>query len=153
MFNYKIFLELSTQKIVTQLSKIWIRDPGSGKNPIPDPGVKSTGSQIRNTDRYLCITRERTYKDVVADIAELLLHLLPVFLGHLLLPLASLQSLEKVKLKFNFLVRGSDPVSDSSNPERKTIPGSNPTWPTKSASNIRPDPGGYKEMSSILADQ
>jgi hypothetical protein len=41
-----------------------------------------------------------TYKDVVADIAELLLHLLPVFLGHLLLPLASLQNLEKVELQF-----------------------------------------------------
>jgi hypothetical protein len=46
------------------------------------------------------MARERTYKDVVADIAELLLHLLPVFLGHLLLPLASLQNLEKVKLQF-----------------------------------------------------
>jgi hypothetical protein len=47
-----------------------------------------------------------TYKDVVADIAELLLHLLPVFLGHLLLPLASLQNLEKVKLKFYFFFCG-----------------------------------------------
>jgi hypothetical protein len=37
-----IFKELFTQKIVTKLSKIWIWDPGSGKNlfRIPDPGVK-----------------------------------------------------------------------------------------------------------------
>jgi hypothetical protein len=35
-------IELFTQKIVTKLSKIWIWDPGSGKNLflIPDPGVK-----------------------------------------------------------------------------------------------------------------
>jgi hypothetical protein len=34
--------ELFTQKIVFKLSKIWIWDPGSGKNlfRIPDPGVK-----------------------------------------------------------------------------------------------------------------
>jgi hypothetical protein len=33
---------LFTQKIVTKLSKIWVWDPGSGKNlfRIPDPGVK-----------------------------------------------------------------------------------------------------------------
>ncbi len=35
-------IELFTQKIVTKLSKIWVRDPGSEKNlfRIPDPGVK-----------------------------------------------------------------------------------------------------------------
>jgi hypothetical protein len=36
-------MELFTQKIfVTKLSKIWVWDPGSGKNlfRIPDPGVK-----------------------------------------------------------------------------------------------------------------
>ncbi len=34
--------ELFTQKVVTKLSKIWVWDPGSGKNlfRIPDPGVK-----------------------------------------------------------------------------------------------------------------
>jgi hypothetical protein len=40
--NLKIFLKLFTPKLVTKLSKIWVRDPGSGKNlfRIPDPGVK-----------------------------------------------------------------------------------------------------------------
>jgi hypothetical protein len=39
---------------ICKLSKIWVWDPGSGKNPfrIPDPGSrgkKGTGSRIRNT--------------------------------------------------------------------------------------------------------
>jgi hypothetical protein len=40
--NFQRILELFTQQIVTKLSKIWVWDPGSGKNPfrIPDPGVK-----------------------------------------------------------------------------------------------------------------
>ncbi len=40
--NFQRIIELFTQKIVTKLSKIWIWDPGSGKNLfwIPDPGVK-----------------------------------------------------------------------------------------------------------------
>ncbi len=40
--NFQRFIELFTQKIVTKLSKIWVRDPRSGKNVfrIPDPGVK-----------------------------------------------------------------------------------------------------------------
>jgi hypothetical protein len=40
--NFQRIIELFTQKIVTKLSKIWILDPGSGKNlfRIPDPGVK-----------------------------------------------------------------------------------------------------------------
>jgi hypothetical protein len=47
--NFQRIIELFTQKIVTKLSKIWvrdprygIRDPRSGKNlfRIPDPGVK-----------------------------------------------------------------------------------------------------------------
>jgi hypothetical protein len=40
--NFQRILELFTQRIVTKLSKIWVWDPGSGKNlfPIPDPGVK-----------------------------------------------------------------------------------------------------------------
>ncbi len=38
----KICCHTFTQKIVTMLSKIWVWDPGSGKNlfRIPDPGVK-----------------------------------------------------------------------------------------------------------------
>jgi hypothetical protein len=54
--NFQRIIELFTQKIVTKLSKIWVWDPGSGKNPfrIPDPGVKKApdpGSliRIRNT--------------------------------------------------------------------------------------------------------
>ncbi len=35
--NFQRIIELFTQKIVTKLSKIWVRDPGS---EIPDPGVK-----------------------------------------------------------------------------------------------------------------
>jgi hypothetical protein len=40
--SFQRIIELFTQKIVTKLSKIWILDPGSGKNlfRIPDPGVK-----------------------------------------------------------------------------------------------------------------
>jgi hypothetical protein len=40
--NFQRIIELFTQKIVTKHSKIWIWDPGSGKNliRIPDPGVK-----------------------------------------------------------------------------------------------------------------
>jgi hypothetical protein len=40
--NFKRNIELLTQKIVSKLSKIWVWDPGSGKNlfRIPDPGVK-----------------------------------------------------------------------------------------------------------------
>ncbi len=50
--NFQRIIELFTQKIVTKLSKIWVRDPGSGirKIPIPDPGSrgqKGTGSRIR----------------------------------------------------------------------------------------------------------
>jgi hypothetical protein len=39
---FQRIIELFTQKIVTKLSKIWVWDPGSGKNlfRIPDPGVK-----------------------------------------------------------------------------------------------------------------
>jgi hypothetical protein len=50
--NIQRIIELFPQKIVTKLSKIWIWDPGSGKNlfRIPDPGVKKapdSGSRIR----------------------------------------------------------------------------------------------------------
>ncbi len=50
--NLQRIIELSTQKIVTKLSKIWVWDPRPGirKKPIPDPGVKKApdhGSRIR----------------------------------------------------------------------------------------------------------
>jgi hypothetical protein len=48
--NFQRIIELFTQKIVTKLYKIWVRDPGSRKKPIPDPGSrgqKGTGSRIR----------------------------------------------------------------------------------------------------------
>jgi hypothetical protein len=40
--QFQRIIELFTPKIVTKLSKIWVSDPGSGKNlfRIPDPGVK-----------------------------------------------------------------------------------------------------------------
>ncbi len=38
--NFQTIIELFTQNIVTKLSKIWVWDPGSGKNLFPDPGVK-----------------------------------------------------------------------------------------------------------------
>jgi hypothetical protein len=41
--NFQRIIELFAQKIVTKLSKVWVWDPGSGKNlfRIPDPGVKN----------------------------------------------------------------------------------------------------------------
>ncbi len=49
--SFQRIIELFTQKIVNKLSKIWIWDPGSGKNlfRIPNPGSrgrKGTGSRI-----------------------------------------------------------------------------------------------------------
>jgi hypothetical protein len=49
--NFQRIQELFTKKIVTKLAKIWVWDPGSGKNlfRIPDPGVKKApdpGSRI-----------------------------------------------------------------------------------------------------------
>ncbi len=42
--SFQKIIELITQKCVIKLSKIWIWDPGSGKNlfriPDPGPGVK-----------------------------------------------------------------------------------------------------------------
>jgi hypothetical protein len=40
--NFQKIIELFTQKIVTKLLKIWLWDPGSGKNlfRIPDPQVR-----------------------------------------------------------------------------------------------------------------
>ncbi len=65
--NFQRIIELFTQKIVTKLSKIWIWNPGSGKNllRIPDPGSrgqKGTGSRIRirntGTNRYCILIAE-----------------------------------------------------------------------------------------------
>ncbi len=36
LLNFLLF----TEKNVIKLSKIWVWDPGSGKNPIPDPGSR-----------------------------------------------------------------------------------------------------------------
>jgi hypothetical protein len=40
--SFQRIIELFAPKIVTKLSKVWVWDPGSGKNlsRIPDPGVK-----------------------------------------------------------------------------------------------------------------
>jgi hypothetical protein len=61
--NLQRIIELSTQKIIIKLSKIWVWDPGSEirKKPIPDPGSRGQkGSEsrirIRNTARALTVT-------------------------------------------------------------------------------------------------
>ncbi len=53
--DFQRIIELFTQKTVTKLSKVWVWDPGSGKNlfRIPDPGSrgqKGTGSRIPDPD-------------------------------------------------------------------------------------------------------
>jgi hypothetical protein len=53
--NFQRSIEIFTQKMVTKLSKIWIgiRDPGSEKKTISDPGSrgqKGTGSRIPDPD-------------------------------------------------------------------------------------------------------
>jgi hypothetical protein len=66
--NFKRFIELFTQKIVTKLPKIWVWDPrsGSGKKPIQDPGSgfrgqKGTGSGIRISKTGLSVGVYFTY--------------------------------------------------------------------------------------------
>ncbi len=46
--NFQRIIELFTPKIVTKLSKIWLWDPGSGKNlfRIPDPGAKKAPDPV-----------------------------------------------------------------------------------------------------------
>jgi hypothetical protein len=55
--NFQRIVELFTQKIVTKRSKIWIWDPGSGKNlfRIPDPGVKKAPDPGSGS-ATLCVT-------------------------------------------------------------------------------------------------
>jgi hypothetical protein len=63
--NFQRIIELFTQKFVTKLSKIWVRDPGSGKTLFRRiQGQKGTGSRIldpypqdRNTDEKLLNSR------------------------------------------------------------------------------------------------
>ncbi len=43
--SFQRITELFTQKFVTKLSKIWVWDPGSGKNPAPFKTVESEGHQ------------------------------------------------------------------------------------------------------------
>jgi hypothetical protein len=51
--SFQRIMELFTQKFVTNLSKIWVRDPGSGKNLFQGSrGQKGTGSRIRSTGFY-----------------------------------------------------------------------------------------------------
>jgi hypothetical protein len=45
--SFQRIIELFTQKFVTTLSKIWIWDPGSGKNLSRSWGQEGTGSRIR----------------------------------------------------------------------------------------------------------
>jgi hypothetical protein len=47
--NLQRIIELFTQKIVSKLPKIWVWNPGSGKNLFRIPGSKrQAGSRIRN---------------------------------------------------------------------------------------------------------
>jgi hypothetical protein len=47
--NFKKIIELFTQKIVTKLSRIWVRDPGS---EIQDPEKTYSGSRIQGLKRH-----------------------------------------------------------------------------------------------------
>jgi hypothetical protein len=47
--NFQRIIELFTQKIVTQLSKIWVWDPGS---EIRDPEKTYSGSRIQGSKRH-----------------------------------------------------------------------------------------------------
>jgi hypothetical protein len=63
--NFQRIIKLFIQKIVNKLSKIWIWDPGSGKNlfRILDPGFrgqKGTGSRIPDPDPQHCIQHFKT---------------------------------------------------------------------------------------------
>jgi hypothetical protein len=55
----RIIIDLFTQKIVIKLSKIWVWDPGSGKNLfwIPNPGIKKAPDPGSTT--LLCLCRDR----------------------------------------------------------------------------------------------
>jgi hypothetical protein len=56
--NVQRIIELFTQKIVTKLSKIWVRDPGL---EIRDPEKTYSGSRIRirNTDPTTAALKNR----------------------------------------------------------------------------------------------
>jgi hypothetical protein len=65
--NFQRIRNLFTQKIVTKLSKIWVWDPGSGKNlfRIQDPGVKKasdlgsgSATLVNILDRFLISYKE-----------------------------------------------------------------------------------------------
>jgi hypothetical protein len=84
--NFQRIIELFTQKIVTQLSKIWMWDPGSGKNlfRIPDPGVRKVpdpgsgsatlrGSLPQSWIRILLIS-SLTFKMLVLNFSKIHLH-------------------------------------------------------------------------------
>ncbi len=47
--NFQRIIELSTQKIVTTLSKVWVWDPGS---EIRDPEKTYSGSRIQGSKRH-----------------------------------------------------------------------------------------------------
>jgi hypothetical protein len=47
--NFQRIIELSTQKIVTKLSKIWVWDPGP---EIRDPEKTYSGSRIQGSKRH-----------------------------------------------------------------------------------------------------
>jgi hypothetical protein len=65
--NFKKIIEFFTQKIVTKLSRIWVRDPGSEirKNlfRIPDPGVKKAPDPGSGSTT-LTKSKEKTNKNI-----------------------------------------------------------------------------------------
>jgi hypothetical protein len=60
--NFQRVIELFTQKIVNKFSKIWIWDPGSGKNLFRIPGSRIQGSKrhrIPDPDPQHCVTLDK----------------------------------------------------------------------------------------------
>ncbi len=78
--NFQRIIEVLIQIIVAKLSKIWVWDPGSGKNlfRIPDPEVKKapySGFRIRNTaanhTKYVSATDSSVLGIVLANVKEM----------------------------------------------------------------------------------
>ncbi len=116
--SFQRITEIFYPKFITDLSKIWVWDPGSGKKPIPDPWSESrcqkgTGSRIRihNTGLSGC---KFTYRIVslhsLPDSLVLLerlrwLDLSNNYLKSLPAGLDSLRQLAKLNLSFNQLTQ------------------------------------------------
>jgi hypothetical protein len=83
--NFQRIKEFFKPKIVSNLSKLWVWDPGSGKNLFPDPGVKKapdpgSGSATLLSDGRIRIRRNnyeseagRTQKNMDPEHCQLFL--------------------------------------------------------------------------------